>query len=136
MNNTRFSTALHIMTLLGQSEDEVLTSEWMAGSININPVVVRKELGFLKEAGLVISRKGKVGGSLLSRNPEKISLADIYNAVKNSEVLGKKNNQPNPSCSIGKNINFHLNELFVETDQMVIQFLGKKNLKDFIDQFV
>ncbi|MFC3160874.1 hypothetical protein ACFOEQ_22685 [Chryseobacterium arachidis] len=44
MNNTRFATAIHIMTLLAESPQEWLTSEWMAGSININPVIVRKEL--------------------------------------------------------------------------------------------
>ena len=52
MNNTRFATAIHIMTLLAESPQDWLTSEWIAGSININPVIVRKELGVLREAGL------------------------------------------------------------------------------------
>ncbi len=135
MNNTRFATAIHIMTLLTDSPQEWLTSEWMAGSININPVMVRKELSVLKEAGLITSRQGKVGGSQLAKNANEIRISDIYAAVKNTEVLGKKNNNPNPACTVGKEINKHLEILFSETDQLVIRFLGDKTLKEFTDNF-
>lgn len=135
MNNTRFATAVHIMTLLEKSPQEWLTSEWIAGSIKINPVIVRKEMSVLREAGLIISRQGKEGGSRLARNPESISISEIYAAVKNTEVLGKKNQNPNPACSVGKDINVHLNTLFEETDKLVVSFLGNKSLKEFSDQF-
>ncbi|ASK31971.1 transcriptional regulator [Chryseobacterium sp. T16E-39] len=135
MNNTRFATAVHIMTLLAESPQEWLTSEWMAGSININPVVVRKELSVLRTTGLVISRQGKEGGSQLSRSAESISISEIYSAVKNTEVLGKKNQNPNPACSVGREINNHLNTLFGETEKLVIQFLGDKSLQEFCNQF-
>jgi Rrf2 family protein len=135
MNNTRFATAIHIMTLLAESPQDWLTSEWMAGSININPVMVRKELSILREAGLIISRQGKEGGSRLARNAEEIGISEIYLAVKNTEVLGKKNSNPNPACPVGKEINDHLKILFSETDQLVLNFLGNKSLKDFCDQF-
>ncbi|KFF27335.1 Rrf2 family transcriptional regulator [Chryseobacterium vrystaatense] len=135
MNNTRFATAIHIMTLLAKSPQEWLTSEWMAGSINVNPVIVRKELSVLREAGLIASRQGKDGGSQLAKNAGEISISEIYRAVKNTEVLGKKNQNPNPACSVGKEINDHLNTLFEETDLLVTQFLGDKSLKEFSEQF-
>jgi len=135
MNNTRFATAIHIMTLLAQSPQEWLTSEWVAGSINVNPVIVRKEMSVLRQAGLIISRQGKDGGSQLAKNADAISISAIYLAVKNTEVLGKKNNNPNPACSVGKEINNHLSTLFSETDKLVLNFLGDKSLKEFSDQF-
>ncbi|CEJ70400.1 Rrf2 family transcriptional regulator [Chryseobacterium oranimense] len=135
MNNTRFATAIHIMTLLAKSPQEWLTSEWIAGSININPAIVRKEISVLREAGLITSRQGKEGGSQLGKSAEQISISEIYRAVKNTEVLGKKNQNPNPACSVGKEINTHLNTLFEETDQLVTQFLGDKSLKEFSEQF-
>ena len=135
MNNTRFATAVHIMTLLAKSPQEWLTSEWIAGSINVNPVIVRKEISVLREAGLITSRQGKEGGSQLGRNAEMITISEIYKAVKNTEVLGKKNQNPNPACSVGKEINVHLNTLFEETDQLVVNFLGDKSLQKFVDQF-
>jgi len=135
MNNTRFATAIHIMTLLAESPQDWLTSEWLAGSININPVIVRKELSVLREAGLISSRQGKEGGSRLAKNADAIKISEIYLAVKNTEVLGKKNNNPNPACPVGKEINQHLNALFSETDQLVLNFLGDKSLKEFSDRF-
>jgi len=135
MNNTRFATAIHIMTLLADSPHDWLTSEWMAGSININPVIVRKELSVLREAGLIISRQGKEGGSRLARNAGDITISEIYAAVKNTEVLGKKNLNPNPVCPVGKDINSHLNNLFSETDKLVAEFLGNTTLQAFTDQF-
>ncbi len=135
MNNTRFATAVHIMTLLAKSPQEWLTSEWVAGSINVNPVIVRKEISVLREAGLITSRQGKEGGSQLVRNAGTITISEIYKAVKNTEVLGKKNQNPNPDCSVGKEINVHLNTLFEETDQLVVNFLGDKSLQEFADQF-
>jgi len=135
MNNTRFATAIHIMTLLAKSPQEWLTSDWIAGSINVNPVIVRKEISVLREAGLIASRQGKDGGSHLTRNAEEISISEIYKAVKNTEVLGKKNQNPNPACSVGKEINVHLDTLFEETDKLVVGFLGNKSLKEFSEQF-
>lgn len=135
MNNTRFATAIHIMTLLADSPHDWLTSEWMAGSININPVIVRKELSVLREASLIISRQGKEGGSRLARNAGDITISEIYAAVKNTEVLGKKNLNPNPVCPVGKDINSHLNNLFSETNKLVAEFLGNKTLQAFTDQF-
>lgn len=135
MNNTRFATAIHIMTLLSDAAQEWFTSEWLAGSININPVIVRKELSVLREAGLIISRQGKEGGSRLAKNADAIKISEIYLAVKNTEVLGKKNNNPNPACTVGKEINQHLDTLFSETDQLVLNFLGEKSLQEFVDHF-
>ncbi len=135
MNNTRFATAIHIMTLLAETPQEWLTSEWMAGSININPVIVRKELSVLREVGLITSRQGKEGGSRLAKKPSDITISEIYLAVKNTEILGKRNNNPNPACPVGKEINEHLDTLFSETDQLVLNFLGDKTLQEFLNRF-
>ena len=135
MSNTRFATAIHIMTLLAKVPQEWLTSDWIAGSINVNPVIVRKELSELREAGLIISRLGKEGGTKLSKSAREIKVSEIYAAVKNNEVLGKKNQKPNPACPVGKEINSHLNMLFDETEQLVKGFLGDKSLQEFTDQF-
>ncbi len=135
MNNTRFATAIHIMTLLSRDPQQWLTSEWIAGSVNVNPVIVRKELINLKKAGLVESRQGKEGGARIARNPEEISISEIYVSVKNTEVLGKKNQNPNPLCTVGKAINNNLESLFNETDNLVLQFLKDRKLSDFTNQF-
>ncbi|KIC62030.1 Rrf2 family transcriptional regulator [Chryseobacterium taiwanense] len=135
MNNTRFATAIHIMTLLAKSPQDWLSSEWIAGSININPVIIRKEISVLREGGLIVSKQGKEGGSQLSKKADSISISEIYSVVRNTDVLGKKNQNPNPACSVGKEINNHLTQLFIETDELVVKFLGNKSLQEFSDQF-
>ena len=135
MNNTRFATAIHILTLLAKDPQEWLTSDWIAGSVNVNPVIVRKELINLKKSGLIESRQGKVGGVRIAKNPEQINISEIYESVKNTEVLGKRNQNPNPLCIVGKDINKNLDILFGETDDLVFQFLKEKKLSDFTNQF-
>ncbi|MBD1421586.1 Rrf2 family transcriptional regulator [Sphingobacterium chuzhouense] len=135
MNNTRFATVLHILTLLAKAPGEWLSSDWIAGSIQINPVIVRKELGVLQDQGWVISKKGKEGGSMLGVPSREISLADIYKAVKSTSVLGKKNQNPNPKCPVGRHVNAELEQLFAETDALLCATLSHKTLENFVQQF-
>lgn len=135
MSNTRFATIVHILTLLADNKGQWLNSDWIASSININPVIVRKELALLQTKGWVESRKGKEGGSTLNIASEKINLGDIYLLVKNSNVLGKKNTHTNPNCSIGNSINDKLEDLFVETEDLVLNKLKNRTLADFVLEF-
>lgn len=135
MNNTRFATAIHILTILATSTDRWLSSEWIAGSINVNPVVVRKELAVLLKKGYIATSKGKDGGARLAVSAAEISMADIYLLVKNSEILGKKNSNPNPKCPVGKVINMKLNDLIFEAEQALLKHLSQKTLNDFVNEF-
>jgi Rrf2 family protein len=135
MNNTRFATIIHILTLLAKHPNQWMSSEWIAESININPVIVRKELAILHKLGWVQSKKGKEGGTMLHVSSCEISMADVFNAVKNSNVLGKKNNNTNAKCPIGKEINIELEKLFHQTDEIVVNYLKNKSLKDFVEPF-
>ncbi|NGM62345.1 Rrf2 family transcriptional regulator [Sphingobacterium sp. SGG-5] len=135
MNNTRFATLIHILTILAKNPGQWVSSDWIAQSIHINPVIVRKELSVLQEMGWVISKKGKEGGSMLDVSSCEISLADIYKAVKNSNILGKKNPCTNTACSIGKKINKELESLFAETDDIVFDALQHRTLRSFVEQF-
>lgn len=135
MNNGRFSISLHILTLLATAGDEWYTSEYIAGSININPVLVRKELVNLRNHGLVQSKEGKNGGSSLAKPASQIKLSDIYNIVQQSPILGQAKNEPNPACPVGKQINQHLNKLYEEVENTLLQKLGATTLADFCKQF-
>ncbi|WP_113654827.1 Rrf2 family transcriptional regulator [Pedobacter namyangjuensis] len=135
MNNGRFAIALHLLTLLDQAKGELLSSEYLAGSININPVLVRKELSSLRKHGFVQSKEGKNGGSTLAVSAKEITLAAVYNSVKQLSLLGHQKNTPNPKCPVGKDINKHLNNLYNDTEKILIDQLNKKTLADFSQQF-
>ena len=132
--NGRFQIALHIMTLLCNADD-LLSSEYMAGSINVNPVLVRKELSNLIKHQLIISQQGKKGGYSLAKPAKAINLANIYLAVKPNAVLGQAKNEPNPACPVGKQINIHLNNLDKEIEKAMLINLKNETLAQFCAKF-
>jgi Rrf2 family protein len=135
MSNGRFQIAVHIMTLLCLSEEEQVSSEYIAGSINANAVLIRKELGNLRKHNLVISKEGKAGGYQLGQPAHKITMAQIYEAVKQNHVLGEARNTPSPDCPVGKSINKHLAGINTDLDQLIYDKLDQQTLADFSKQF-
>lgn len=135
MTNNRFTIAIHIMTLLATTEAEWLPSEMIAGSMNLHPVLVRKELANLRNNKLIISREGKNGGSALALPAEQIRLSRIYQAVRDGSLLGGNKHDPNPDCPVGKQINRHLSELYGTAEEALIQQLGETTLAGFSRQF-
>ena len=134
MYNTRFATALHIMTLAACGKGELLSSEFMAGSININSVLVRKQISELRKHGLLVSKEGKGGGTTLAKLASNILLSDIYQAVNQGALLGRANS-PNPDCPVGKQINNHIDNLYSQADEALMNQLKKTSLQDFVSQF-
>lgn len=134
MISSRFATVLHILTLLEFMKGERVSSGFIADSININPVLVRKELALLAHLGLVQTREGKNGGSMLAKQASQIRLSEIYRAVRQPLVLGRPND-PNPACPVGRHINQHLETLYQESEQALIGTLGAKTLEEFAARF-
>ena len=95
--SSRFTIATHILLCIAMFENEQkVTSNFLAGSINVNPVVVRNILGQLAQAG--------VGGAFLAKRQGDITLLDIFKAVEKEESLFHFHENPNPACPIGRTI--------------------------------
>jgi DNA-binding IscR family transcriptional regulator len=62
MVNSKLTVGVHILALLAMMGETQLTSEQIAGSVNTNPVVIRRLLGLLRTAGYVESTSGPGGG--------------------------------------------------------------------------
>jgi Rrf2 family protein len=85
--NTRFATGVHTLVLLAAEPELQQTSDEIAKKLNTNPVVIRRVLSLLRQAGLVGSQKGPTGGTKLAKPPKAIRLGDIYRALEPSPVL-------------------------------------------------
>lgn len=137
--SSRFSVAVHVLSLLAlqQEGDELLTSERMAGSVNTNPVVIRRILGQLKKAGLVEVRQG-MGGAALSRRPGAISLLDVYHAVEVVEKsqLFSVHEKPNPACLVGRNIQLALDGTLQRAQTALEHVLAKATLEQVTTDIV
>lgn len=107
---SRYTIALHILTWLAfwAEKDEFFPSDRIANSVGTSPVFLRRILGQLAKAGLVLVQHGGTGaGWKLARRPEEISLLDVYEAVVQTPLFELHHSQPNPSCIIGNGIQPH-----------------------------
>lgn len=110
--SSRFTLTVHILACIDIFKDKYkVTSDFLAGSTNVNPVIIRKILGQLKNAGLVKVARGS-GGATITKPLKDITFLDIYKAVEcvdNGELFHFHEN-PNPACPIGANIHSILDE--------------------------
>jgi Rrf2 family protein len=132
--NSQFSMAIHILTLLAKAGHENVKSEYVAGSVNTNPVVIRRLLGQLGQAGLVSSQTGASGGTRLAKAPADISLCEIYKAISCGEVFALHGRSPNQDCPVGKNIEAVLCNLQKEIDKSIGEKLGQYTLADVLEK--
>ena len=104
--SSRFTIALHIFACVDTFKDDYkVTSDFLAASINTNPVIVRKILSQLKNAGLINVARG-TGGITFTRPSADITFLDVYEAiepVENGDLL-HLHEAANPACPVGRNI--------------------------------
>lgn len=124
------------MTFLAKYSDEWITSGHLARSVNINPVLIRKEIAVLKSNNLIISKEGKNGGLKLARPASKIKLSDVFCAVKGKDhILEFSKNEGSKSCPIGSQIKYKLDDLYLEIDQVIERSLSEVTLEAFKARF-
>lgn len=130
--SSRFAVAVHVLTLMAWAEEEPLKSEQLAESVQTNPVVIRRMLCELAESKLVVSQTGSMGGSKLARDPQQITLLDIYQAVESPGVFSLHRHPPSRHCPVGVNIGSVLNEVLDEVDTAVERVLSNITIKDVV----
>lgn len=131
--SSRFTIAVHILSLISMNRHEHCTSEWIAGSVNTNPVIIRRVTGLLKKAGLVDVRSG-TGGAYLRRELEEITLLDVYRAVGVVEEgeLFHFHEAPNPNCPVGLNIQSVLEIILLQAQAAMEQILAAVTLEKLV----
>lgn len=129
--SSRFTLAVHILACIAVIKDMKITSNLLAGSTNTNPVIVRKILGQLKNAGLVEVVRG-TGGASLAKPPEEISFLDIYQAVECVErgELFHFHENPNEKCPIGRNIHSVLDDKLEQVQRAMERELASISMAD------
>lgn len=131
--SSRFSVGIHILTLIEMNKEGVNTSEFLAGSVNTNPAVIRKIMGMLKAANLVNVRPG-IAGATLQKELSEITLLDVYkavNVVQEKELFSIHEN-PNPNCTVGSNIQETIIPLLEIAQNALEKALGTITIEDVV----
>jgi len=129
----RFAMAVHVLAVLAYKEGDRVTSAFLAGSVNTNPVIIRRLLLSLHRAKLVDTCKGAGSGSRLSRSPGRINLAEVYRAVEEAEPFATPVRKPNTACPVGHCIRKELERIFGSAQKAMERDLGKTSLVDVIN---
>ncbi|OFQ05585.1 Rrf2 family transcriptional regulator [Streptococcus sp. HMSC062D07] len=133
--SSRFTIATHMLVIIAlKGKESKVTSDFLASSVGVNPVIIRKTLSQLKKADLISVARG-TGGAEIIKNLEDISLLDIYQAV---ECLGKTgqlfsfHDNPNPDCPVGANIHGVLDEKLDKIQEAMEEELSQTSLAQIV----
>ncbi|WP_160035208.1 Rrf2 family transcriptional regulator [Paenibacillus sp. An7] len=133
MVTSRFAVGIHILSLLEINKDTVNTSDFLAGSVGTNPVVIRRITGMLSKAGLVDVKPG-VAGAKLKKEAADITLLDVYRAVNavEEDALFSVHDSPNPACVVGRNIQNAISPIFISAQKAMEDQLANVSIADVI----
>lgn len=130
--SSRFTLAIHIFICIDTFQNDYkVTSDFLAGSTNVNPVIVRRILSQLKNAGLVNVVRGS-GGASIAKPLYEITFLDIYRAVEcvEEEGLFHFHENPSPNCPVGRNIHLILDDKLLQVQEAMEQKLASITLED------
>ncbi len=130
--SSRFTIAIHMLACMDTFKDEYkITSDFLASSINVNPVIIRKLLLQLKAAELIEVKRGP-GGATIAKPLKTITFFDVYRAVDCVEenTLFHFHENPNPDCPVGKNIHGVLDDKLLRIQNVMEQELKRITLAD------
>ena len=119
--NVDFALALHTVGFLTSMKGAPLTSERIAETFGTSPVVVRRILSRLGLAGIIESRRGAGGGSVLARDPSEINLRHIYEAVVVETELLKR--PPELDSIPSKLLGRYIDRLFTDAEEALLENL-------------
>lgn len=132
--DNRLSRMLHVLIHMSHQEGAA-TSETIAKMLSTNPVVVRRTMAGLREAGYVTSSKGHNGGWELATPLEKITMADIYRALGSPELFALGLANDDPKCLVEKAVNARIADTLAAAEAMIVEQFGSMTLAEIRADF-
>lgn len=122
--DSRLSGVLHVLLHIAEVDGPV-TSEAMAKAMQTNPVVIRRIMAGLRDAGFVRSEKGHGGGWTIARDLAAITLRDIYDALGKPAMFAIGHRTEAPGCLVEQAVNAALNSAFEDAEALLLdRFAG------------
>jgi Rrf2 family protein len=128
-STSRVSMAVHALVMLDDPGAAPVTSAEIARSVNTNPVVIRRLLARLVQAGLVAGGTGAAGGYRLARPATDITCWDVYQALRDEGPFGLHPRAPNARCPVGRQILPQLIDLYGAAESAMKSVLGTTTVR-------
>ncbi len=107
-----------------------MTSEVIAAMLRTNPVVVRRTMAGLRDAGYVRSEKGHGGGWVIACDLERVSLLDVHRAVGGARIFAISNEHPNPNCAVEQVVNDAVADALRDAEALLVERLAEVSLAE------
>ena len=126
----RFHVSVHLLLCLARTE-EICSSAEMAAQVQSHATFLRRVLAPLVRAGIVDAREGRVGGYRLARSADRITLGEVYSALRAAAVQATEGTGCEPGCGAAAEIlDRVLDEILKEAEDRVVALLSRYTIAD------
>lgn len=132
--DSRLSSSLHALLHMAEHEGP-MTSEALGKCLGANPVVVRRTMGLLREAGLVTAGRGPAGGWRISADLETVTLRRLHEALGEPAIFAIGNRNETPECLVEQSVNAALESAFAEAEALLLERFADVTLADLAADF-
>ena len=132
--DSRLSGVLHVLLHMAEAPGPV-TSDAMARAMQTNPVVIRRIMAGLRDAGFVHSEKGHGGGWTIARDLAAITLRDVYAALGSPALFAMRNRTDAPGCLVEQAVNAALNGAYLDAETLLLERFGSVTLAELSADF-
>jgi DNA-binding IscR family transcriptional regulator len=127
----RLSRMLHVLIHI-HGREKAASSEDLAVMLDTNPVLVRRMMAGLREAGYVSSTGGRNGGWTLVADPAEITVLDVYQALEEPVLFAIGTTVDHPGCRIEGAITGALDLALASAAGKLLRQFGDMKLSDFL----
>ncbi|ABI77218.1 conserved hypothetical protein [Hyphomonas neptunium ATCC 15444] len=132
--DSRLSSVLHAILHMAE-QDRPMTSDELAVCMRTNPVVVRRTMGLLREAGFVSSERGHSGGWRIKADLARLTLRQLHEALGEPTVFAIGNRHETPECLVEQSVNSVLDSAFAEAEALLLERFASVTLADLAAEF-
>jgi DNA-binding IscR family transcriptional regulator len=132
--DSRLSSVLHALLHMAE-QDGPVTSETLAQCLGTNPVVVRRTMGYLRQAGIVTSDRGHSGGWRIHVDLGSVTLRQLHEALGEPATFAIGNRNETPECLVEQTVNAALQGTFAEAEALLLKRFSEITLADLATDF-
>ena len=132
--DSRLSGVLHALLHMAEHA-EPMTSDALAHCLGTHPVVVRRTMGLLRDAGLVAAGRGHSGGWRIKADLSTVTLRQVHEALGEPALFAIGNRNEHPDCLVEQVVNAALDDAFEQAETLLMQKFESVTLAELAADF-
>lgn len=131
--DTRLARLLHVLIHM-HLRGGATTSQTIALMLHTNPVVVRRTMGALRDAGFVTSTGGPGGGWTLACDLARLTVRDVCEAIAHATLFAVGPAQDNDACPVEAAVNRRIDAALASAEAALMAAFGDMPLLEIAQE--